>query len=66
MKIPNVIQPDPTNKELLYFRCNTIRVCVIVAAEPLIIDRWTAERNSWLQRHYNKTPSDKHRMKTAR
>lgn len=39
MKIPNVIQPDPTNKDLLYFTQKTIRVSVIAAAEHLIIDR---------------------------
>lgn len=32
----------------LVFHTNTIRVSVIAAAEPLIIDRWTATENSWL------------------
>lgn len=37
-EIPNVIQPDPTNKDLLYFT-QTQSVSVIATAEPLIIDR---------------------------
>lgn len=38
MKIPNVIQPDRTNKRPLVFHTNTIRARVIAAAAPLIID----------------------------